>query len=109
MRQSVTGAGASYLGQVNDWRDPVTYSKLFLTGLGVSGAVGAVGAGQSVLAGASAGPAGWLAVGGSAAAAGLLGLGKIGVQTYHPLQQYLTKPQSQSIIFDWLKNNLQRK
>ena len=43
MKQSVTSAGANYLGQVNDWRDPVTYSKLFLSGLGASGAVGAVG------------------------------------------------------------------
>ena len=51
MRQSVSNAGAQYLGQVNDWRDPVTYSKLFLTGLGVS-SVGS--AGQSVLAGAAA-------------------------------------------------------
>lgn len=106
MKNSVTGAGANYLGQVNDWRDPVTYSKLFLTSLG---AVGAVGAGQSVLAGAAAGPFGWLAVGGGAAVTGLLGAGKYGVETYHPMQQYLAKPQSQSIMFDWLKNNPQGK
>jgi filamentous hemagglutinin len=106
MRSATTNT--NYLGQVNDWRDPVTYSKLFLTGLGVSGAVGAVGAvgaGQAVLAGAAAGPAGWMALGGSATAAGLLGLGKLAVDTIHPFPNYLAKPQSQSIMFDWLKQN----
>ena len=92
---------ANYLGQVNDWRDPVTYSGLFLIGLGATGAVGAVGAGQAVLAGSAAGPAGWMALGGSAAAAGLLGLGKLGVDTYHPLNSYIAKPQAQSIMFNW--------
>jgi filamentous hemagglutinin len=106
MRTSTTNA--NYLGQVNDWRDPVTYSKLFLTSIGASGAVGAVGAigaGQAVLAGAAAGPAGWMAIGGSATTAGLLGLGKYGVDNIHPLTNYLSKPKSQSIMFDWLKQN----
>ncbi len=105
MQQSVIGAGANYLGQVNDWRDPVTYGKLFLSSLVASGSVGAIGAGQSVLAGSAAGPWGWMAIGGGTAISGLLGAGKYGVQTYHPLQQYLAKPQARSIMFDWLKNN----
>ena len=101
MRSTTTNTNSNYLGQVNDWRDPVTYSKLFITSLVTSGAVGAVGAGQSVLAGTAAGPAGWMALGGAATAAGLLGLGKYGVDTYHHLTNYIAKPQTQSIMFDW--------
>ena len=73
MQEAAEKSGMHFLGQVNDWRDPVTYSKTFLTALGTSGAVGAVGAvgaGKSILLGASAGPAGWLMIGGSVTAGG---------------------------------------
>ena len=108
MRHSVTQPGATYLGQVNDWRDPVTFSGLFLTSVGVSGAVGAlgtIGAAQAILVGAAAGPAGWMAIGGSATAAGLVGLGKLAVDAYHPLDNYITKPQAQSILFNWARKS----
>jgi hypothetical protein len=120
MRQSVTGSGANYLGQVNDWRDPVTYSKTAgtvaigsaFTGLASGAVYGATtGASVGATAGVVAGPLGAIflgAVGGAAGAAvGAVpgAMGYYGLQNYHPLQQYIAKPQSQSIMFDWLKNN----
>ena len=44
-----------------------------------------------------------------AAAVGLLTLGKLGVNTYHPFEKYITKPQTQSIMFDWARKNPQPK
>jgi filamentous hemagglutinin len=100
MQQSVMGAGANYLGQVNDWRDPVTYSK-----------TAAVVGGSSFLAGGAlfvtgiftANPA--LLYAGGSMAAGAAGAAGYGIQKIHPFPQYITKPQSQSIMFDWLKKN----
>ena len=106
LKAATAQGGAQFLGQVNDWRDPVTYSKTFLSTLGTTGAVGAVGAGQSALIGASTGPWGLLAIGGGIATGTILSLGKYGVTTYHPLEQYLAKPPVQSILFDWTKANL---
>jgi filamentous hemagglutinin len=68
MRQSVTAAGANYLGQVTDWRDPVTYSKTaggVVIGSGVAGlSVGAwSGASYGAGIGAGLGPLGAIAGG----------------------------------------------
>ncbi len=112
MKQSVSNAGANYLGQVNDWRDPVTYSKTaggVVIGSGLAGlGVGAwTGASYGAGIGAGLGPLGAIAGGAVGAVPG--GLTLYGLQTYHPFQQYIAKPQSQSIMFDWLKNNPQAK
>lgn len=54
LEKTFTGAGATYIGQVNDWRDPVTYSKSAAIGaLGVT----AAGVYKGVAAGATAGAA----------------------------------------------------
>ena len=105
-------SGARYLGQVNDWRDPITYSKTagvvsiasFLGGLGY-------GAAQGCAAGAIGGPQGCFFAGGAGAAVGAAVGGipfvasYLGLKSYHPFEQYLAKPQTQTILFDWLKAN----
>jgi filamentous hemagglutinin len=107
MKQSVTNAGANYLGQINDWRDPVTNPKLWVVGTGVA-LVGGAAAGVA-LAPATGG--GSLYAYGAALMGGGLGGGSIvyGINNYHAFPQYIAKPQSQSIMFDWLKNNPQGK
>jgi hypothetical protein len=112
MRQSVTGSGANYLGQVNDWRDPVTYSKTagvvtIGSGLAGLGAGAWAGATYGAVMGAGLGPLGAIAGGAVGGAVGAVpgGLTLYGLQNYHPFQNYIAKPQSQSIMFDWLKNN----
>ena len=104
MRQSVTNAGANYLGQVNDWRDPVTYSK---TAAVVGGGGFLTGGALFVTGIFTANPA--LLYAGGSMAAGAAGAAGAGIQYVHPFPQYIAKPQSQSIMFDWLKNNLQVK
>jgi filamentous hemagglutinin len=107
MRQTVTGSGANYLGQVNDWRDPVTNPKLWVAGTAAA-LVGGAAAGVA-LAPATGGGSLYTyftaLVGGGVGG----GVGVYGLQKYHPLQNYIAKPQSQSIMFDWLKNNPQGK
>ena len=111
--QVATNQGsAQFLGQVNDWRDPVTYSKTagtvslggFLTGLGY-GAVQGCGAGVGggylgCIAGGITGAAVGAAVGAAPGVATFIGL-----KNYHPFDQYIAKPQVQSIMYDWLKAN----
>jgi len=111
MRQSATSGGANYLGQVNDWRDPVTNPKLWVLGTGVA-LVG--GAAAGVVLAPTTGGGSLYAYGTALMGGGLgggLGGGAIvsGINNYHAFPQYITKPQSQSIMFDWLKNNSQGK
>ncbi len=104
MRQS----GSIFLGQVNDWRDPVTNSKtagalaLSLTGIGiVTGAKAAAPIGT---------PGGLLGV----LAAGLLGGGigatfgggsiAYGLKKYHPFTQYFETQQFQQEALSWQKS-----
>ena len=99
MRSTTTNTNANYLGQINDWRDPVTNPKLWVAGTGalaIGGLVGGV-----VLAPATGG--GSLYAYGSALIGGGIGGGAIvtGINTIHPLDNYLAKPQTQSIMFDW--------
>ncbi|MBE7939122.1 hemagglutinin repeat-containing protein [Ramlibacter aquaticus] len=112
LEKSVTRAGASYLGQVNDWRDPVTYSRTagsVVVGTIVAGS--SYGAVQGCAAGSFAGPLGCLfmgAAGGFVGAAPGVGaglLGFFGLQNYHPFKQYVEKAQSKSVMFDWVKNH----
>ena len=110
MQEAAEKSGMHFLGQVNDWRDPVTYSKTagtvslgsFLGGLGygaVQGSSADVGGGLlgCVLGGILGGIAGGVA-GGIPGVAGFYGL-----QTYHPFDRYLQKPEVQNILFDWQK------
>ena len=99
-------AGASYIGQVNDWRDPVTYSKSTVIGaLGVT----AVGVYKGATIGASIevenGPLeaffySWFCavVGGGLGGAVGGGVGLYGIQNYHPFRTYLQNPQVQEMI-----------
>jgi filamentous hemagglutinin len=99
--------GVNYLGQINDWRDPVTNPTLWVIGTGAMLAGGA--AAGVALAPATGG--GSLYVYGSALMGGGLGGGAIvsGINYIHPFPQYIAKPATQSIMFDWLKNNPQGK
>lgn len=100
LKSAIDKGGATFLGQVSDWRDPVTYSRT--AGVGVIGGglvgVGLAGAGLFTL-----NPA--LLYAGGSIAAGAAGAAGYGLQNYHPFEQYIAKPQSQSIMFDWLKAN----
>lgn len=100
--------GAQYHGQVNDRRDPITYSKTagvvsigsFLGGIGYGAAQGcAAGASGMILCCISTGITG-------AVAGGIPGLAVfLGQKYYHQFEQYIAKPQTQTILFDWLKAN----
>ena len=94
--------GVNYLGQVNDWRDPVTNPTLWV-----------IGAGAMLAGGAAAGVALAPATGGgslysyfTALIGGGIGggIGVYGINNYHPLEQYITKPGAKSIMFDWQKS-----
>jgi len=99
MRQGVTQSQAQYLGQVNDWRDPVTNPTLWVAGTGallISGAIAG-----TILAPATGG--GSLGVYFTTLAGGGIGggIGLYGINNYHPLDKYIAKPQAQSIMFNW--------
>jgi filamentous hemagglutinin len=108
LQQAAGQGGAQFLGQVNDWRDPVTYSKTagtvslgsFLAGMGY-------GALQGCGAFAGGGALGCIAGGVTGAAAGAApGIATfIGLKTYHPFEQYLAKQPVQGLLFDWSKAN----
>ena len=103
MRSTTTNTKSNYLGQVNDWRDPVTNPKLWVAGTGALAAGGLVGG--VMLAPATGGGSlyGYFSalIGGGIGG----GIGVNNLNTYHPLTNYIAKPQSQSIMFDWLKQN----
>ncbi|NOX16607.1 MAG: hypothetical protein GXP61_11420 [Epsilonproteobacteria bacterium] len=88
-------ANAKLIGQVNDWRDPVTHSKTVaagVIGLGLVGAyfspeISAIG-----LAGKTA--IGKFAAGAAAGAVGVIG----GVNLFHPFKTYLKKPKLRDMI-----------
>jgi filamentous hemagglutinin len=103
MQTAVSNVGASFLGQVNDWRDPVTSPKLWV--LGTAG---------MLVGGAAAGVAFAPATGGgslysyfTALIGGGVGggAGVYGIENIHPFANYIAKPTSQSIMFDWMKKN----
>ena len=107
--KTVFGQGsAQYPGQVNDWKDPITYSKTegvvsigsFLGGIGYGAAQGCTaGAGGMLLGCISTGITG-------AVAGGIPGVAVfLGQKYYHQFEQYIAKPQTQTILFDWLKAN----
>lgn len=108
LEKAVTRAGGTYMGQVNDWWDPMTYSKTAGTAVVGSFVGGLVlGAVQGCAECASTGLLGcisWAAAGAApGAAAGVMSV--LGLGSFHPFQQYLAKPKVQSIMFDWLKNS----
>ena len=112
--------GAQYPGQVNDWRDPITYSKtagVVSIGSFLGGLFGGLGYGavQGCTAGASGGWLGCIFLGVTGGAAGAAAGGAAGaipgfagyqsLKRYHLFEQYIAKPQTQAILFDWLKAN----
>ena len=102
-------SGARYLGQVNDWRDPITYSKTagvvsiasFLGGLGYGAATGLRGGRQRHDIGLHI----YRNNRSSGRGESLVLRSFWGRSTTHPFEQYLAKPQTQTILFDWLKAN----
>ena len=100
LQTATNNTQANYLGQVNDWRDPVTYSKT-AAALGGSGFL--AGGALFVTGIFTANPV--LLYTGGSMAAGAAGAAGAGIQYVHPLTNYIAKPQSQSIMFDWLKQN----
>lgn len=108
LKTAIGQGGAQYLGQVNDWRDPITYSKAAEV-VSVGSFLGGLGYGevQGCAAGASGGPLGCLFSGGTGAVVGGIPFvaGYLSLKYYHPFEQYIAKPQTQSIMFDWLTAN----
>ena len=104
LQAATNNTKANYLGQVNDWRDPVTNPKLWVGGAAV-GAVGGVGYVSALVTGLTTGPIGWVGLIGGTSLVGVSAAAKYGVDNIHPLDNYIAKPQSQSIKFDWLKQN----
>lgn len=99
MRSTTTNTNANYLGQINDWRDPVTNPKLWVVGTGAA-LVGGAAAGVAlapVTGGGSLYGYFTALIGGGIGG----GIGVYGIQNIHPLDNYLSKPQTQSIMFDW--------
>lgn len=97
-------AGAGFIGQVNDWRDPVTYSRTAGT-VSVASFLGGLGYGavQGCGAGASGGWLGCVFGGITGAAAGAVPgvAGFFSMNTYHPFEQYMTRPDTQQLLQQW--------
>ena len=108
LKAAIGQGNAQYPGQINDWRDPITYSKTagvvsigsFLGGIGYGAAQGCTaGASGMILGCISAGITGAV-VGGIPGVAVFLGQ-----KYYHQFEQYIAKPQTQTFLFDWLRTN----
>ena len=104
MQAAVTQGQATYLGQVADWRDPVTYSKTAGT-ISIGSFVG--GLSYGAVQGCFYGPLGCISGSISGAVVGGIpgALTFLGLTTYHSFEQYIAKPQTRSILFDWLRAN----
>jgi filamentous hemagglutinin len=113
LNQIISNTGGTYLGQTNDWRDPVTYSKT--AGGGIIGATGA-GMYYGAVYGCGAAAAGLLlgciaggavgVVAGGAVGASLTAVPSIfGITTYHPMTNYLSKPEVVNTLQQWQSNN----
>ena len=104
MQAAVTQGQAAYLDQVADWRDPVTYSKTAGTAI-LGSLLGSTGYGA--LQGCAYGLFGCVSGGATGAFFGAIPglLGHFGLINYHPFEQYIAKPQTRSILFDWLRAN----
>ena len=109
LNQAISNARGTYLGQNNDWRDPVTYSKT--SGATIIGGTGAglyLGVVNGCAAGAFGGPLGCFAGGavGGAVGAGLTGGAVLyGLSKYHPMTNYLDKSQVVQTLQQWQFNN----
>ncbi|WP_156226258.1 hypothetical protein [Herbaspirillum chlorophenolicum] len=101
MRQS----GSILLGQVNDWRDPVTNSKTAGTlALGLIGVGIVTGAEAAAPIGVPGGLLGVFAAGGiGGVAGGAVGFGSIlyGLTGYHPFAQYFQSQKLQQQALNW--------
>ena len=104
LKNTLTSVKANLIGQVNDWKDPVTHSKTVgagVIGLGLIGAyfspeisIPALGlAGKTAIGQFAAGAAG-VAAGAGVGAAGVIG----GVNLFHPFKTYLKKPKLKNMI-----------
>lgn len=99
--------GATYMGQVNNWRDPVTNSKTagaLALGVTAAGVWTGMQTGISVMApmGAGAGPMGAFFSGLIGGAVGG-GAGIFALKNYHPFTQYFQNQQLQQQVLDWQK------
>ncbi len=106
MEKAISGAGASFLGQVGDWRDPVTYGKTAVAVAGTSFLGGlSVGVTQGCLLGIGGGGVGCVMFGIMGGVVGGIpgALGGIGIIRYHPFERYIAKPEVQRLMFDWAR------
>ena len=95
-----------YLGQVNDWRDPVTHSKI-AGAVALGGLVGGAAAGIALAPATGGGSlyGFFYGVMGAGIGGGIGGgIGKYGIDHFHPFENYIVKPKSQSIMFDWIND-----
>ena len=98
-----TSAGSSLVGQINDWKDPVTHSKT--VGVAVIG-IGLVGGYLGVKYMPNLIPASQILTGTqlgqfliSVGSAGVgAGVGASGIIMYHPMEKYLEKPELKGLI-----------
>ena len=101
----ISNTGGNYLGQVNDWRDPIPYSKT--VGGGVLGATG-YGIYLGAASGCVIGPLGCLlggVIGGATGGLVTAGPGLYGLVNYHPMTNYLEKSAVVDTIQQWQLNN----
>lgn len=111
LNQTVSSANGLFVGQVNNWKDPVTYSKTAATTAIASTAFGVykgvtTGVAIGVGTGASVGPLETFFYGGLGGAVGGavgFGSGLYGIQNYHPFGVYLQDPALQTLIKDATK------
>ena len=101
LQQVSNHAGVNYLGQINDWRDPVTHSKTWMAGtLGLTGAVAFAGAKYGATLGSAAGPLPMFF--GVLAGAGIgAGVGSLGISQYHPIEKYMLRDDFRKRIRHW--------
>lgn len=105
LNQIIGNTGGTYLGQTNDWRDPVTYSKT--AGVGVLGTTG-YGIYLGAASGCILGPLGCFfggVVGGAAGGLVTAGPGLYGLSNYHPMTNYLGKPVVANTLQQWQRDN----
>lgn len=111
LSKTVSSANGTFVGQVNNWKDPVTYSKTAATAAIASTAFGVykgvtTGVAIGVGAGVTVGPLETFFYGGLGGAVGGavgFGSGLYGIQNYHPFGIYLQESALQDLIKDATK------
>jgi filamentous hemagglutinin len=115
LSNAADSTGVSFIGQINDWRDPVTYAKTagaVIAGSSIVGLAAGIwyGAGVGVSYGQLGGIAG-AAVGagvGAGLGAGIGGVAFLGLKTYHPMTNYIQKQETAELVKQWKAKQIAR-